>query len=48
MLATDVGLESPTYVKTTGQNATIEPALATRSGGGEVGATRSARGKSDV
>jgi hypothetical protein len=31
-----------------GQNATTEPALATPSGGGEVGATRSARGKSDV
>jgi hypothetical protein len=43
MLAADVGLESPTYVKVTGQNATIEPALATLSGGGEVVETRSAR-----
>jgi hypothetical protein len=48
MFAADVGLESPTYVKATGRNATSEPALATPSGGGEVGATRSARGKSDV
>jgi len=39
MLAADVGLESPTYVKATGQNATIEPTLATPSGGGQVGET---------
>jgi hypothetical protein len=43
-LAADVGLESPTYMNATEQNATIEPTLSTPSGGSQVGEMYFARG----